>query len=216
MNLNFNIIKKNSFEETYRKNVWPNICLLCPHQVDIKLLSHFPSIPSSTHSAWPPALISLKWVQCSLASHVCKLCFIHFLIHSIATDGVATPRWLLWWTITFHWGTQYYRNVLATLRESQPLLCVHTVAWPMKPSQISSEAKRQMLWLIGMVRSQFENVFLAHSLGFHADLVDTVQIPVTHHGSSYPLIWRLVCNVTHSDGFPIIVKQDKTKSSHLS
>lgn len=79
-------------------------------------------------------------------------------------------------------------TVLATLQESQALLCVHTVAWPVKPSQISSEAKRQMLWLIGMVRSQFENVFLAKSLGFHADLVDTVQIRVTHHGSSYPLI----------------------------
>lgn len=160
-----------------------------------------------------PAPIFLKWVQYSLASHVCKLHFIHFFSHSIATDGAAAPGWLLWWTVAFHLGTQQY---LATLQESQPLLYVHTVTWPMKPSQISSEAKRQMLWLIGVVRSPFENVFLAHSLGFHADLVDTVQIRVTHHGSSYPLIWSLVCNVTHSDGFPIIVKQDKTKSSHLS
>lgn len=87
----------------------------------------------------------------------------------------------------------------------------------MKPSQISSEAEANAsVNSCGQVSVWERHVFLAQSLEFHADLVDTGQISLTHRGSSYPLIWSLVCNVTHSDGFPMIVKQDKTKSSHLS
>lgn len=78
-----------------------------------------------------------------------------------------------------------------------------------------SEANALVNWC-GQVSVWERHVSLAPSLGFHADLVDTVQISLTHRGSSYALTWSLVCNVTHTHGFPRTVRPDKTKSSHLS
>lgn len=100
--------KKKAFEETARKHVWPNICPLRPCQVDLKLTVKLPFCTIIHTRSMTPAPMSLKWVQCSLAFHVCKLCFLHFLIHSIATDGAAVPGWRLWWTVTFPLGTQPY------------------------------------------------------------------------------------------------------------
>lgn len=50
-----------------------------------------------------------------------------------------------------------------------------------------SEAHALVNWCV-QVSVRERHVSLAHSLGFHADLVDTVQITLTHHGSGYALI----------------------------
>lgn len=160
------------------------------------------------------ALISLKWIQCFLASPMCKL----HLLTSLFTQLLLVEQQLL---------GDFFGEQFNFTHEPNNISCITGIplchVWP--HSGLTNETFSDFLWSkeanalvnwCGQVSVWERHVFLAHSLGFHADPADTVQIRLTHRCSSYPLIWSLVCNVTHSDGFPIIVKQDKTKSSHLS
>ena len=160
------------------------------------------------------SLTSLKWIQWSLASRVCNC----ISLTSLSTQLLLMGQQLLGGVFGEQFNFTHEPNNISYITGT-PLCHV----WPhsgltnatLSAFLWSKEANALVNWF-GEVSVWERHVFLAHSLGFHADPADTVQIRLTLRRSSYPLIWSLACNVTRSDGFPAIVKQDKTKSSHLS